>query len=364
MRPPFLESLGRRRLLVVTGKGGVGKSTVAAALGKLLAEAGRRVLVLEVDPRESIHQLFATHPSGGEILSAGPELWLQNLQPGTVLDRLVRERVRIAAVAQRVLDSPVYHHFTAGAPGLHEMAVLGHALQVVEGKVPGAPAVDLVVMDAPATGHGVALMVAPLLVSEAIRRGPVAALSSQVARLVRDPDRCGVVVVTAAEEMPVTEGLELAERLGRELGRGPDLMAVNGLYPALGAVFSEGPNAASSGEPGDDPLLELWRRRRRLNERELERLAAAWPGPRVELPLYALGRGPSLVAALAIDLGAQLQEDRPGVRRPEGRRPGARRSGDRRPDSGESVDGQAGGRPPGRGRPAARRPPAGNQGPS
>lgn len=277
--------LQSRELIIVTGKGGVGKSAVAAALGTLLS-AERRVLVLEVDPRENVHQLFGAPPSGGDFIELAPRLHLQNLRPGQVLDQLVAEKLKLKRLADRVLSSPVYRHFTDGAPGLEEMAVLGHALRVLRGVAPRAPQVDLVVLDAPATGHGVSLLAAPLLVTEVIQHGPIGNMTRQVAELIGDPRRSGVVVVTLAEEMPATEALELRKMMSERLDRRPDLLVVNGLYPPLGE---------SAGEEG---AAGLWRRRRRLNESELERLGRHWPEDRVELPLLALERGPELVEQL------------------------------------------------------------------
>ncbi len=286
----WLESLAGRRLIVVMGKGGVGKSAVAAVLGRRLAAAGRRVLVLEFDPRESVHQMLGVAPSGGDIVPVAERLHLQNLRPRQVVDRLVRERVRIPLVARRVLASPIYDQFVTGAPGLEETAVLGHCLRLAEGELPDAPELDLVVLDAPATGHGLSLLAAPGLVAESIGRGPVAELTRRVAALVADRQRCGVVVVSLAEEMPVSEALELRAGLAERLDREPELLVVNQLWPPAG----DSPRGAAR-----DPLEELARRRRRLNERELARLAAGWDGPRIELPLVPEPSGPELIAALA-----------------------------------------------------------------
>ncbi len=291
MKPVLFE----RELIVVTGKGGVGKSAVAAALGRLAAE-GRSVLVLEVDPRENVHQLFGAPPSAGDYVGLGPRLYLQNLKPGQVLDQLVVEKLRLARLARRVLESPIYRHFAESAPGLEEMAVLGHALRVLRGLAPKAPPVDLVVLDAPATGHGVSLLAAPLLVAEVIQHGPIGRMTREVADLIGDPGRSGVVVVTLAEEMPATEALELRATLEERLERRPDLLIVNGLYPPVGRA--KGAGAA----------FELWQRRRRLNEEELARLGRHWPEPRVEVPLLALERGPELVAALSESLRPELAE--------------------------------------------------------
>jgi anion-transporting ArsA/GET3 family ATPase len=292
----LVEQLSSRELLVVTGKGGVGKTAVAATLGRMLAVAGRRVLVVEVDPRENLHQMFGTPPSGGDIVPVEPRLWVQNFKPRQVLDELVREQLKLELLSRRVLDSPVYQHFAAGAPGLKEMAILGHAYRTLrmprgQGAAAGLPEVDLVVLDAPATGHGVTLLSAPQLVSDVIKGGPFARMAGDLARFVADPGRCGIVVVTQAEEMPIEEALELRRALHDRLGRVPEALVVNGLYPRLEGVTARHEN-------DENQLVSLWRRRRQLNERELARLTAEWQGPRYELPQLPIDRGPALIAAL------------------------------------------------------------------
>ncbi|HVS02690.1 MAG TPA: ArsA-related P-loop ATPase [Thermoanaerobaculia bacterium] len=289
----------RRRLLLVTGKGGVGKTTVAVAAARALADRGRRVLALEVDPRENAHQMLGVPPSGGEVTAVDERLFLQNLQPRAVLDRVVREQLLVGPVVRRVLRSPVYHHFAEGAPGLRELAVLGHALRLLRGiDVPPALAAggppDTIVLDAPASGHGVALLAAPRLVADVISEGPFGELAGELALLVGDPEQCGVAVVTTADEMPVQEALELLAALAQGNGRRADAVVVNQLYP---------PWPAGEPEPGDELGL-LWRERRRGNERELARLERAWEGPTLELPLLSLARGPGLIAALAARIAA------------------------------------------------------------
>lgn len=286
----ILDTLARRQLVVVTGKGGVGKTTVSAVLGRALASAGRRTLVVEVDPRENLHQMFGLPPSGGAIVEAGPRVWVQNLKPRQVLDEIVRERLPLEMLTRRVLESSIYQHFSAAAPGMKEVAILGHAWRLLNGHGgTGAPKLDTVVLDAPATGHGVSLLAAPLLVAEVIRRGPFAEMGTELARFVSDPERCGIVVVTQAEEMPVQEAIELRQALRERVQRDAEALIVNGLYPPA-------PPAPPEGQ--DDELVSLWRRRRKLNEEEMARLVAGWEGPRIELPLLAMDRGPHLIKAL------------------------------------------------------------------
>lgn len=283
----LLEPLTRRQLVVVTGKGGVGKTTVAALLGRALSQAGRRTLIVEVDPRENVHQMFGLPPSGGNIETAGSRLWVQNLKSRQVLDEVVRERLKLELLTRRVLDSSIYQHFAAGAPGLKEVAILGHAWRLLNGHgAMGAPELDTVVLDAPATGHGVSLLAAPLLVSDVIKRGPFAEMAGDLASFVSDAERCGIVVVTQAEEMPVQEAIELRQALRDKVRRDPELLIVNGLYPP------------APPEGMDNELVSLWRRRRKLNEEEMARVSAEWQGPRADLPLLAMNRGPGLVKAL------------------------------------------------------------------
>ena len=282
-----IEQLARRQLVVVTGKGGVGKTAIAATLGRALAQAGRRTLVVEVDPRENVHQMLGVPPSGGAIVQTEARLWVQNLKPRQVLDEVVRERLKLELLVRRVLNSPVYHHFATGAPGLKELAILGHALRLLRGLGgPGTPDLDTVVLDAPATGHGVSLLAAPRLVSEVITSGPFFMMSSELAALIADPGKCGIVVVTQAEEMPVEEALELRQALRERVQRDPELLVVNGLYPP------------APPHEGENELVALWRKRRELNDRELARLTASWQGPRIELPQLPIDRGPALLTAL------------------------------------------------------------------
>lgn len=254
-----------------------------------MASAGRSTLILEIDPRESVHQMLGVSPSGGEIVRVAPRLYLQHLRPREVLDHIVRERVRVEFLIRRVLNSPVYHHFSEGAPGLKEMAVLGHALILVQGKVPNAPNIDTVVLDAPATGHGVSLLMAPQLVSEVIRQGPIASMTAEVAEMVSDAARCGVVVVTLAEEMPVTESLELIDALRDGLDREPELVIANAIYPRF---------PKSLDREQSELAIALWRDRRKLNDKELQRLIDSWSGPIGETPLVPLERGPELAEVL------------------------------------------------------------------
>lgn len=291
MTVSLFERLERQQLVVVTGKGGVGKTTLTAVLGRRLAAAGRRTLLLEIDPRESLHQLLGTEPSGGEIIAAGEHLSAQNLQARAVIHDLVREKVPIRALARRIVESPLFEHFADGAPGLKEMAVLGYALRMVEGfhRRP----VDVVVLDAPATGHGASMLAAPMLLAQSITGGQLGEMAASLGSFIADPSRCGVVVVTMGEEMPVQEAIELVQLLDEKMGRPPELVVANACYP-------EPPRTTP--RDADKAVMTLWRERHAVNRRELGRLGSSWKGPLAELPLLPLDRGPALVDALVAHL--------------------------------------------------------------
>lgn len=292
-----LRRLEQLQLVVVTGKGGVGKSVVSAALGRLLATRGRKTLIFEVDPRENLHQLLDTQPSGGEIIKAAPNLFLQHIEPRELIDDLVREKLKVKLLVNRVLASPVHRHFTEGAPGLKESAVFGRALRMVEGNGPRAlRRPDAVILDAPATGHGVSWLAAPQLVADVVRSGPIGHMAELISAFLADRSRVGMVVVTTAEEMPVEESIELLDALDERFDRRPEAVVANALYPAV-----------DDDEDESDAATTLWRKRRAINITQLERLDAAWAGPLAEIPLLPIDPGPALVGAIARQLSAQLR---------------------------------------------------------
>jgi anion-transporting ArsA/GET3 family ATPase len=301
VRTGFWESLPP--LVIVTGKGGVGKTMVSCALARAAVGAGLRVLLLELDARESLHRFMGCSPSGGGVIDVAPGLRAENVRPRAVVDRLIEERVRPAWVARRMMRSVIYEQFVQGAPGLREVSALGYAIRAADrgklrraGRVVGAE-YDLVLLDAPATGHGVSLLLAPKLLAEAIGGGPIAALAREVSESIGDPGASALWAVSTAEGMALRETLELDEALRGGLDRGLDLLAVNRLIPT--AAPEGDPGSKAKAEPASGEAWEaIWQERAAAQRRQLAGLAESWKGPLIELPLSG-HEGPEAVAELA-----------------------------------------------------------------
>ena len=274
-------------LVVVIGKGGVGKTLVSCALARAAAAAGRRVLLLELDARESLHRFLGCSPSGGAVISAGDRLWAQSVRPRAVVDTLIEHRVRPRWAARRLLASQIYEQFVAGAPGLREVAALGHAVE-------SGGSYDLVILDSPASGHGVALLAAPRLLAAAIGSGPLAELAGEVDAKVADPAASRLWAVSTVEAMALRETLELDVALESAIGRGLDQLVLNRLLPDEAVELA-----------GEAAWQRLWRDRARAQRGHLERLGSRWQRPVVRLPLTA-AEGQAATAELSALLAAEL----------------------------------------------------------
>jgi anion-transporting ArsA/GET3 family ATPase len=285
-------------LVILSGKGGVGKSVVGAAIALAARDRGLRVLLVEVGPPLEAARLLGGPPSRGREIEILPGLFNVNLDPRAVMDEYVRHMVKLELLARRILDSPVYHRFLAAAPGLKELMVLGKimVLEEARARVSHKPSWDLIVVDAPATGHGLAFLKVPLVATSAVPVGPVAANARRVLALVRDTRRTALLVVAIPEEMAVVEGLQFHDLARRELGLKPSAFVLNACHERrfdatqeaevlrLTALGEEGEIAP--GVPLPAALLAARRqiRRRKLTSFYQTRLKRALDVPLVSLP--------------------------------------------------------------------------------
>ena len=225
----LLDDLLARRLIVLTGKGGVGKSVVGTALALAARDRGKRVLLVEVDAPLEAARVLGAPSSAGRETEAMPGLFTVNLEPAAVMDQYVERIVPVGLLARKVLESPIYHRFFAAAPGLKELMVLGRIMVYEEARarLSRRPAWDLIVVDGPATGHGLAFLKVPLAASRAVPVGPVGHNARRILKLLRDPERTGLVVVAIPEEMAVVEALDFHRLAVEELGVEPAAVVLN-----------------------------------------------------------------------------------------------------------------------------------------
>ena len=291
-------SLLDKRLVFVTGKGGVGKSAVAAALGMVAARRGKRTIVAEVAMRDDVHRALAGSEGGWREAAIGDGLFALSVDPQRAMEEYLADQLS-RPLAELLAASRLFAYFAAATPGMRELLTVGKLWELAqdERRTPGAEPYDLVVVDAPATGHGLALLDAPRTFGEVAAAGPVARQARVIHGTLTDRAVTGVVAVATPEEMPVAE----AEHLRGALGDLLDHVVANAVPPdrfteADAAVLE--PLAAGSGAA----RLALAAHHRARDQRErLIRLA-----PDAELPFAPAPQGGADLDALSRALDATL----------------------------------------------------------
>ena len=307
------DSLLTKKLVYVTGKGGVGKTTVACALGLAAAARGLRTIVCEVsEQRRAAEGLSAAGGSSAEVLLE-QRLTTISIDPSRTLEEWLSRQLASQTLVRTLGRSQAFQYFIAAAPGIRELITIGKIWDLSRGGGGGhTGAYDLVIVDAPASGHGVAMLNTPQTFRQIARVGPVARQADKINGLLTDAACTGYVAVTLPEETPVNETLELEGAIERAVGVPVSLVVANSVRPRR---FSEAEERrlqarlASGLEGAGAAVLRAAlaeERRARAHSRQLERLAAGSTAPVVTLPFVPEVDGRDAYRLLADSLGDHI----------------------------------------------------------
>ena len=334
-------SLLERRLIIVTGKGGTGKTTVAAALALAAAKRGKRVLVAEVGREEHLPRLLrpADAPTvgyaGSELL---PGLTAMRIEPFEALAEYLALQLHSRRLVDLALRNRGFRQLMEASPGWRELITLGKVWHLEQATAPNPRRrrrhprpdlqdtllYDLLVVDAPATGHGVTFLDVPRVVISALHAGPLRRHAGLVADMIRDQERTLLLPVALAEELPARETVELIERARTEVGIAVDRVVVNAVARAPFPAGLEDLDRCLASLPEDTPLGALpsprWlaacaahaAARFALNDTYLKQIAQQTGLPVVPLPYLPQGvRGQETLGELADGLLGTREEAAP-----------------------------------------------------
>ena len=311
------------RVTFLLGKGGVGKTTVTAAMARALADEGSRVLVIELEGRPEVGRAFGLD---GELDYAGRRLYeaqsggfvaARRVTPDEALLEYLDDH-SLGRLSRRLLSAGMVDVVAGAIPGIREVLLLGKIKQIANEE----SELDLILVDAPATGHAVTLLTSPAGVSAAARGGPVRSQADQVVEMLEDPARAAVILVTIPEELPVTETVEAAFRIEDEAGLALAAVIANRVEPPRHSL--EVPAAVAASELGVeldaatlatlDEAARFQRAREVEAARQRERLRTELPLPLLVLPRVATAAGgPAELDLLAAALRHAAEQ--PGVGR-------------------------------------------------
>ncbi len=307
-----------RSLLFVTGKGGVGKTTLATAIALYAAEHGRRTLLCEVDAKGDVAAQLEAEPTGFDPVAVLPNLWAMSMDTEASLREYLKLQLKVPMVGRIGPLAKAFDFVATAAPGVREILTVGKLCYEVRERH-----YDMVVVDAAATGHVVGQLSAPQAINELVRVGLVRSQTNWMLDMLSDPAVTGLAVVTTAEEMPVNETMDLATRLLEHTTVDLCAVVVNRVLPELfgsseEAVFDRlakpAARSALSRVAGGDPSAVFDAARlavtmRRTRAGHLERLRAGIDPavPMIFIPeLFTRTQGLRTVRQVAEHVGEEL----------------------------------------------------------
>jgi anion-transporting ArsA/GET3 family ATPase len=278
--------------LFVVGKGGVGKTTTSAALALAAAQRGKRVLVAMCNAKERLSYLLEVAPIGPHNQTIMEGVDAVNMVPKVALEEYGLMILKVKSLYKAIFENRFMAAFLRGTPGLEAWTMLGKAYyHTTELDPQGRRRYDLVIVDAPATGHALDMLRVPQVLTEVAPPSLLRREAENALHLFRDPDRAGVVLVTLPEDMPTNETLELREALRTQLRMPLQRLVINGVLPR---IFSEEERQRVLQLPAlleaHSPLSSMARagRLRAIRERiqadNMQRLKAGIDAPQTSLP--------------------------------------------------------------------------------
>jgi anion-transporting ArsA/GET3 family ATPase len=286
-----LRDLFDKRLVIVTGKGGVGKSTVALTLGMAAAARGKRTIVCEVSAQERLSRVFHRAEVGFSEVEMADNLWAISIDPDEAMREYVLLQLKVRAMRDLLFRSRIFTYLTAATPGLRELVTIGKIWEVAQPdrKVKKGRNYDLVIVDAPATGAGVGFLQTPRTFANIARVGPIKAQAQALETFIVNHRKTGVAIVALPEEMPVNETVALERQLTEEVDVAVDRVYMNGLYPERFSA-DEVERLADACGNANGPLRGTYRaalsqsRRAAAQREQLARLAELVTAPVRTLP--------------------------------------------------------------------------------
>jgi anion-transporting ArsA/GET3 family ATPase len=278
------------RVVIVAGKGGVGKTTVTGALAVTAARAGRSVLIVEVEGKSGLPAMFGAPALGYDEVDLETNIRARFLTPDAALvDYLVSHGMK--RISNRLVASGALEVVATAVPGMKDILVLGKVKSVEESR-----AADLVIVDAPAAGHAITFLMSARGLLDAVQVGPVRKQAQDVFSLISDPRRCQVMLVTLPEETPVSEAIDTAFAIEDRAGVALGPIVVNQCFEALPEGVTSDPTDilrdaetcrrfVSEREARDLARAAAFRQERhQLQQEQIERLQKRLPLPQIELP--------------------------------------------------------------------------------
>jgi anion-transporting ArsA/GET3 family ATPase len=281
-----------KRVVFVAGKGGVGRTTVAASLGLAAARRGKRTIVCEVARQERVSHAFAREGVGFHETQLAPNLFGISIDPQESLEEFLADQVGSRRLAGVLFHNRLFEYLAAATPGLRDLATIGKVWELaqLERRSRSGSPYDLVIVDLPATGHGLGALRTARTFGDAARVGPVRRRADMIDSFIRDRTRTGVLAVALPEEMPVAETIDFAAALKRHMGMVVDATVMNSVLPERFSTADAEAIERVNGGHGAPPVAAALRaalsehHRARSHRGQLRRLRSAVDGEVITLP--------------------------------------------------------------------------------